>query len=145
MPIRILYPKSSTSPQIDIPFEGLTLITQQRLREYQDLRDQLAKLESRQRELREILIDAFDSKLPIENGSLTIEVDDQVRRTLSFENLANVVGEEAAKRIKGRVPAKVTVAGMPARVIRENVSWGRDLVGMTDAERRSIELDLLLA
>ena len=42
--------------------------------------------------------------------------------------------------VKGRVPPRVAVAGTPARVIRHDVSWGRDLTGMTAAERASIGL-----
>jgi hypothetical protein len=40
--------------------------------------------------------------------------------------------------VKGEVPPRVLVAGAPARVIREGVSWGRHPYGMTAAERRSI-------
>jgi hypothetical protein len=40
--------------------------------------------------------------------------------------------------VKGEVPPRVLVAGAPARVIREGVSWGRYPYGMTAAERRSI-------
>lgn len=49
-----------------------------------------------------------------------------------------VVGARAL--VKGRVPPRVAVAGVPARVLREDVSWGRDLHGMTAAERVSIGL-----
>jgi|GEM_PF-2321376 len=42
--------------------------------------------------------------------------------------------------VKGTVPPRVVVAGTPARVIREGVSWGRSSNGMTAAERRSIGL-----
>ncbi len=49
-----------------------------------------------------------------------------------------VVG--ARSLVKGRVPPRVAVGGVPARVLREGVSWGRDLGGMTVAERLSIGL-----
>lgn len=49
-----------------------------------------------------------------------------------------VVG--ARSLVKGRVPPRVAVGGAPARVLREGVSWGRDLGGMTAAERTSIGL-----
>ena len=49
----------------------------------------------------------------------------------------------ARSLVKGRVPPRVAVAGTPARVIRDNISWGRDLSGMTNAERRSIGLEAL--
>ena len=42
--------------------------------------------------------------------------------------------------VKGTVPPRVVVAGTPARVIREEVSWGRSNSGMTAAERRAIGL-----
>jgi acetyltransferase-like isoleucine patch superfamily enzyme len=42
--------------------------------------------------------------------------------------------------VKGTVPPRVVVAGTPARVIREGVSWGRSNSGMTAAERISIGL-----
>ncbi len=42
--------------------------------------------------------------------------------------------------VKGTVPPRVVVAGTPARVIREGVSWGRSNNGMTAAERLSIGL-----
>ena len=50
--------------------------------------------------------------------------------------MGSVVGARAL--VKGRVPPRVAVAGAPARVLREGVSWGRDLHGMTAAERLSI-------
>ena len=40
--------------------------------------------------------------------------------------------------VKGTVPPRVVVAGTPARVIREGVSWGRSNNGMTAAERLAI-------
>jgi len=46
----------------------------------------------------------------------------------------------ARSLVKGTVPPRVVVAGTPARVIREGVSWGRSNNGMTAAERLSIGL-----
>jgi acetyltransferase-like isoleucine patch superfamily enzyme len=46
----------------------------------------------------------------------------------------------ARSLLKGRVPPRVAMAGIPARLIRQDVSWGRDLEGMTVAERASIGL-----
>ena len=45
----------------------------------------------------------------------------------------SIVG--AMSLVKGAVGACVAVAGTPARVVRHDVSWGRDLAGMTDRER----------
>ncbi len=45
--------------------------------------------------------------------------------------------------VKGTVPPRVAIAGTPARVIREGVSWGRSNEGMTAAERLSIGLPAL--
>jgi hypothetical protein len=45
--------------------------------------------------------------------------------------------------VKGTVPPRVVVAGTPARVIREGVSWGRSNNGMTTAERTAIGLPAL--
>ena len=47
-----------------------------------------------------------------------------------------IVGARAL--VKGPVPPRVAVAGTPARVIRDEVSWGRDTYAMTPAERLSI-------
>jgi acetyltransferase-like isoleucine patch superfamily enzyme len=47
-----------------------------------------------------------------------------------------IVGARAL--VKGHVPPRVAVAGTPARVIREGVSWGRNTYGMTGAERLAI-------
>lgn len=52
--------------------------------------------------------------------------------------MGSVVGARAL--VKRSVKPRVAVAGTPARVLRENVSWGRDLGGMTAAERLSIGL-----
>ena len=49
-----------------------------------------------------------------------------------------IVGTRAL--VKGTVPPRVVVAGTPARVIREGVSWGRSNNGMIAAERISIGL-----
>ena len=47
----------------------------------------------------------------------------------------------ARSLVKGRVkPPRVAVGGVPARMLREGVSWGRDLGGMTEAERLVIGL-----
>ena len=52
--------------------------------------------------------------------------------------MGTVVGAQSL--VKGVLPPRVVAAGTPARVIRENVSWGRDTYGMTAAERVSIGL-----
>ena len=52
--------------------------------------------------------------------------------------MGSIVG--ARSLLKGRVQPRVAMAGTPARVIRRDVSWGRDLEGMTNAERASIGL-----
>lgn len=49
-----------------------------------------------------------------------------------------VVG--ARSLVKAPVPPRVVVGGVPARVLREGVSWGRDLQGMSAAERLAIGL-----
>jgi hypothetical protein len=50
-----------------------------------------------------------------------------------------VVGARAL--VKGKVPSCVAVGGVPARVLRQGVSWSRDLAGMTADERAAIGLD----
>jgi hypothetical protein len=52
-----------------------------------------------------------------------------------------IVGTRAL--VKGQVPPRVVVAGTPARVLREGVSWGRSGYAMTDGERASIGLEKL--
>jgi hypothetical protein len=49
-----------------------------------------------------------------------------------------VVGARAL--VKAPVPPRVAVGGVPARVLRAGVSWGRDLHGMTPAERAAAGL-----
>jgi hypothetical protein len=55
--------------------------------------------------------------------------------------MGSIVGARAM--VKGHVPPRAVVAGAPARVIREGISWGRNAYGMTDAERVSIGLESL--
>jgi hypothetical protein len=50
--------------------------------------------------------------------------------------MGSIVGARSV--LKGVVPARVVVAGQPARIIREATSWGRLSGGMTDVERESI-------
>ena len=50
--------------------------------------------------------------------------------------MGTVVGARAL--VKRSLPPRVAAGGIPARVLREGVSWGRDLNGMTAAERLSI-------
>lgn len=45
----------------------------------------------------------------------------------------------AASLVKGVVAPCTAVGGVPARVIRTHVSWGRDIEGMTDEERHAVE------
>jgi len=47
-----------------------------------------------------------------------------------------VIGARAF--VNRAIPPRVLAAGTPARVIRDNVSWGRDTYAMTQAERRLI-------
>jgi hypothetical protein len=49
-----------------------------------------------------------------------------------------VVGARAL--VKGSLPPRVAAAGVPARVLREGVSWGRYLTGLTAAERALLNL-----
>jgi carbonic anhydrase/acetyltransferase-like protein (isoleucine patch superfamily) len=50
--------------------------------------------------------------------------------------MGTIVGARAL--LKGQAPPRVVMAGTPARVIREGVSWGRHPYQMTEAERQSI-------
>ena len=54
---------------------------------------------------------------------------------LSCERIGtgSVVG--ARSMVKGTLPPRVAAAGVPARILRQGVSWGRDRMGMTEAER----------
>lgn len=45
----------------------------------------------------------------------------------------SIVGARAV--VKGFVPARSVAAGVPARVMREGISWGRSALGMSEAER----------
>jgi hypothetical protein len=55
--------------------------------------------------------------------------------------MGSIVG--ARSLVKGYVPPRVIVAGTPARVIREGVSWGRDTYVMSDAERLAVGVPVL--
>ncbi len=57
--------------------------------------------------------------------------------------MGSIVG--AASLLKGALPAMVVAVGTPARVIRRGVSWGRSIVGMTEAERAALGLPQALA
>ncbi|MBU6498639.1 MAG: hypothetical protein KGJ41_10165 [Rhodospirillales bacterium] len=50
--------------------------------------------------------------------------------------MGGVVGARSV--LKGCVPPRVAVGGIPARVLREEVSWGRHPYGMTASERAAI-------
>jgi carbonic anhydrase/acetyltransferase-like protein (isoleucine patch superfamily) len=52
--------------------------------------------------------------------------------------MGTIVG--ARSLVKGEIPPRVLVGGIPARVLREGTSWGRHPYGMTAAERRAIGL-----
>ena len=56
--------------------------------------------------------------------------------------MGSIIGARALA--KGRIPPRVVAAGTPAKVIRENVSWGRHPYGMTDAERHSLSHDIFV-
>jgi carbonic anhydrase/acetyltransferase-like protein (isoleucine patch superfamily) len=55
--------------------------------------------------------------------------------------MGTIVGARAL--LKGHAPPRVVMAGTPARVIREAVSWGRHPYGMTGEERVSIGMPKL--
>ena len=48
----------------------------------------------------------------------------------------SIVGARAL--VKGTIPSRVAVGGIPARVLRDEVSWGRHPYEMSDAERLAI-------
>lgn len=48
----------------------------------------------------------------------------------------SVIGARAL--VNAAIPPRVAAGGTPARVLRKNVSWGRDTYTMTEAERRMI-------
>lgn len=52
--------------------------------------------------------------------------------------MGSIVGARAL--VKAAVPPRVVVAGTPARLLREGVSWGRHPYGMSGAERIAIGL-----
>ncbi len=52
--------------------------------------------------------------------------------------MGSIIGARAL--VKGAVPRFVAAAGVPARVVREGVSWGRETFGMTEVERISLGL-----
>jgi acetyltransferase-like isoleucine patch superfamily enzyme len=52
--------------------------------------------------------------------------------------MGSIIG--ARSLVKDRVPARVAAAGIPARIIREEVSWGRDTYRMVGDERRALGL-----
>lgn len=52
--------------------------------------------------------------------------------------MGSIVGARAL--VKGFLPPCVVAAGTPAKVLRDNISWGRSSLGMTDAERAGIGL-----
>jgi serine acetyltransferase len=56
--------------------------------------------------------------------------------------MGSVIGARAL--VRQPLPRRVAAVGTPARVLRQEVSWGRDLSGMTDAERISIGLPPLV-
>lgn len=55
--------------------------------------------------------------------------------------MGSIIG--ARSLVKGFVPRRCIAAGTPARVHRQDVSWGRSGNGMTDAERQSIGLEMV--
>jgi hypothetical protein len=50
--------------------------------------------------------------------------------------MGSIIGARSV--VKGFVPPRAVAAGMPARVLRDNTSWGRSSLGMTDLERTRI-------
>ena len=52
--------------------------------------------------------------------------------------MGSIVGARAMA--KGFVPPHAVAAGVPARILRNGISWGRSANGMTEAERISIGL-----
>ena len=55
--------------------------------------------------------------------------------------MGSVIGARAL--VKGVIPPRVVAVGTPARVVRQDVSWGRHPYGMTDEERTAIGLPKL--
>jgi hypothetical protein len=52
--------------------------------------------------------------------------------------MGSIVGARAI--VKGFVPPRSMAAGTPAKVLRDNVSWGRSSLGMSDGERARLGL-----
>ncbi len=63
---------------------------------------------------------------------------DALLHAASRIGMGSIIGAKAL--VKGIVPRFVAVGGVPARVLREGVSWGRESYGMTEAERIALGL-----
>ncbi len=63
---------------------------------------------------------------------------DALLHAVTRVGMGSIIGARAL--VKGTVPPFVAAAGVPARVLREGVSWGRETYGMTEAERVSLDL-----
>jgi hypothetical protein len=63
---------------------------------------------------------------------------DALLHAVSRVGMGSIIGARAL--VKGTVPRFVAAAGVPARVLREGVSWGRETYGMTQAERIALGL-----
>lgn len=57
---------------------------------------------------------------------------------LSCERVGTGAIVGARSVVKGTLPRCVAAVGAPARIVREGVSWGRDVHGMSAAERASV-------
>ncbi len=63
---------------------------------------------------------------------------DALLQGVSRIGMGSIIGARAL--VKGSVPRFAAAAGVPARVLREGISWGRETYGMTEAERVSLGL-----
>ena len=75
-------------------------ITQRELQVIHSLR----MLDAHYKELRDNIVARLEDNAPVEGGDLIVKFDQKVSRTITFDRLVEVVGEEKACRIREEIP-----------------------------------------
>jgi hypothetical protein len=79
-------------------------ITQDLLAEFAEVRQERNRLEGLERRLRERLLARLDQGAMVEPGRLGLRVREEGRPQLTFGNLAAIVGEAEAERLRAVLP-----------------------------------------
>lgn len=97
-------------PFLRRPEPTVPVITQAMLTEYRRLKHEAENLEQQRGDLHRKLLTLAETGATIEPGAMDLKIDQDERRILCFDNLAEVLGDQYAAEVRGQIKPVVTTS-----------------------------------